>query len=525
MRWRRSAGSACRRSRRWWRSARRAGRSPTCSISPPARARRILNRRLLEALIKAGALDRLHANRRQALEAIDLALRYGAAHVEQATSDQASLFGSLMEQPELPKPRLPEVADLPELERLQQEFEALGCYLTAHPLEGYRAGLARLGVTPSDQLALCGGLRVKLAGVVLGKQERSTARSRFAFVQLSDPSGVYEVTLFAELLGRVRELLESNQPLLVEGEVRLDGDLVKVQAASVTALDAALANGGRRLDSRIEIRLADAAAAGGLADLLGPHGDGSARVRVVLPLDPAEEVAIELGEDHRLAWCAGSTSSAGPGWSAWSTSSRCAGRSGGLGDGAGLDLSGAVAGGGVGRSRAVRLVAGDRRGPAGAPPPRPARRLRRSGLDRRRPRSSPARRRAGGGAARAGDDRDRVRLLPGAVPAMLRLPASELRDRDTPLTEIWGPGAAALSAVVGEQASVAGRQLQAEAALIRLLAASRPPDRLIAAATGWLARHPTGRVERLARVLEMASGGSTGGSRPRSVMARRRSSG
>jgi len=262
---------------------------------------RILNRRLLEALIKAGALDRLHGNRRQALDAIDLALRYGAAHVEQATSDQVSLFGTLMEQPELPKPRLPEVADLPELERLQQEFEALGCYLTAHPLEGYRASLARLGVTPSDQLALCGGFRVKLAGVVLGRQERSTARSRFAFVQLSDPSGVYEVTLFAELLGRVRELLDANQPLLVEGDVRLDGDLVKVQAVALEALDAALANGGPRMDSQVEIRLADATAVGGLADLLGPHGDGSARVRVVLPLDAAEEVAIELGDDHRLA--------------------------------------------------------------------------------------------------------------------------------------------------------------------------------------------------------------------------------
>jgi hypothetical protein len=109
------------------------------------------------------------------------------------------------------------------------------------------------------------------------------------------------VTLFAELLGRVRELLEANQPLLVEGDVRLDGDLVKVQAVALQSLDAALANGGPRADSRIEIRLADATAAGGLADLLGPHGDGSARVRVVLPLDAEEEVAIELGDDHRLA--------------------------------------------------------------------------------------------------------------------------------------------------------------------------------------------------------------------------------
>ncbi|MCE3248958.1 MAG: polymerase alpha subunit, partial [Geminicoccaceae bacterium] len=262
---------------------------------------RIINRRLLEALIKAGALDRLHANRRQLLDGIDQALRYGAAHAEQAASDQTSLFGGLLEQPELPRPLLPDAPDLPELERLQQEFEALGCYLTAHPLEGYRASLMKLGATPSDQLAACGGLRVKLAGVVLGKQERSTARSRFAFVQLSDPSGVYEVTLFAELLARVRELLETNQPLLVEGEVRLDGEAVKVLASSVQALDLVLANGGARVESQIEIRLSDAGAAGAIADLLGPHGDGSARVRVVLPLDAAEEVAIDLGDAHRLA--------------------------------------------------------------------------------------------------------------------------------------------------------------------------------------------------------------------------------
>jgi DNA polymerase-3 subunit alpha len=262
---------------------------------------RILNRRLLEALIKAGALDRLHDNRRQLLDGIDLALRFGAAHAEQAASDQTSLFGGLLEQPELPKPKLPEVEDLPQLERLQQEFEALGCYLTAHPLEGYRASLAKLGVTPSDQLAACGGLRVKLAGVVLGKQERSTARSRFAFIQLSDPSGVFEVTVFAELLARIRELLETNRPLLVEGEVRLDGEVVKVLASSVEALDVVLANGGPRVESRVEIRLSDARAADGLTDLLGPHGDGSARVRVVLPLDAQEEVAIELGDAHRLA--------------------------------------------------------------------------------------------------------------------------------------------------------------------------------------------------------------------------------
>ncbi|MGH6913476.1 MAG: OB-fold nucleic acid binding domain-containing protein, partial [Geminicoccales bacterium] len=174
-------------------------------------------------------------------------------------------------------------------------------YLSAHPLDGYRASLVRLGVVPADQLAQHGGLRVRLAGVVLGKQERTTARSRFAFVQLSDPSGAFEVTVFAELLGRVRDLLESGRPLLVEGEVRLEGEGAKVLASSAQSLDAALANGGARTASRVEIRLRSAEAIGGLCDLFGPHGDGSARVRLVLLLDDREEIAIDLGDEHRLS--------------------------------------------------------------------------------------------------------------------------------------------------------------------------------------------------------------------------------
>jgi DNA polymerase-3 subunit alpha len=207
---------------------------------------KVLNRRLLEALIRGGALDALHGNRQALLEGIELALRYGNAHAAQAASDQASLFGGLLEQAPLPKPALPEVADLPVLERLQQEFDALGFYLSAHPLDGYRVTLDRLGVTASDQLTACGGQRVKLAGVVLGKQERATSRSRFAFVQLSDPSGTYEVTVFAELLGRARERLESGEPLLIEGEVRIEGDAVRVLAGSIERLDAVLANGRAR---------------------------------------------------------------------------------------------------------------------------------------------------------------------------------------------------------------------------------------------------------------------------------------
>jgi AraC-like DNA-binding protein len=95
-----------------------------------------------------------------------------------------------------------------------------------------------------------------------------------------------------------------------------------------------------------------------------------------------------------------------------------------------------------------------------------------------------------------------VRLRPGAASAVLGLPASELSDRDTPLGDIWG-SAAALSARIVEQPSIAAKLGAAEAALADRLADAAPLDPMIAAATRWLARHPEGRVEELARGLEL----------------------
>ncbi|MEM7020959.1 MAG: DNA polymerase III subunit alpha [Pseudomonadota bacterium] len=266
---------------------------------------KVLNRRLLEALTKAGALDELGGNRQQLLGGIDAALRYGSAHAEQAASDQTSMFGSILEQPHLPKPALPDVTELSVLELLQQEFDVLGFYLSAHPLDGYWPSLTRLGVVPSAELESVAGQRVKLAGVILGKQERTTARSRFAFLQLSDPSGTFEVTLFSEVLARAREHLEASQPILIDGEVRLDDDVIKVLASSVSPLDTALeharSNGHRRTAERVEVKLADCVAATGLEDLLGEAESSSVRVRLVVPIEGEGDVTIELADSHRLA--------------------------------------------------------------------------------------------------------------------------------------------------------------------------------------------------------------------------------
>ncbi|HET6519199.1 MAG TPA: OB-fold nucleic acid binding domain-containing protein, partial [Geminicoccaceae bacterium] len=234
---------------------------------------------------------------------IDVALRYGTARAAQAESSQASLFGTVLgDEPELPHPALPEADEYPALERLQQEFEALGFYLSAHPLDGYRAGLERLGVVPAaglvEHIRSGGPPLVRLAGMVLGKQERSTERSRFAFVQLSDPSGTFEVTLFSELLGRARELLESGRPLFIVGDARLEGEAVKVLASGVEGLDERVAAGSR---STVEIRLSDAGVAvARLPALLTTNGEAAAKVRLILPIDGEEEVTVALPETYGL---------------------------------------------------------------------------------------------------------------------------------------------------------------------------------------------------------------------------------
>jgi AraC-like DNA-binding protein len=96
-----------------------------------------------------------------------------------------------------------------------------------------------------------------------------------------------------------------------------------------------------------------------------------------------------------------------------------------------------------------------------------------------------------------------VRLRPGVASAVLGPPADELLDRDTPLCDIWGAGTASLLLRVTEARSIDAKLRTAEAMLARRLAASDPPDRRIAAATRWLAHHPAGRIEDLARLLDM----------------------
>jgi DNA polymerase-3 subunit alpha len=214
-----------------------------------------LNKRLVENLVKSGAFDALIGNRRRLFEGLEAVLGHGAATQADRTGAQAGLFGGDLSTAN--RPKLPDVKEWPPIEKLSLEFEAVGFYLSAHPLEAYEASYSKLGIVQwSDVQAgrVPISKSVKLAGIVGGRRIMNTARgSKMAFVAMSDASGNFEITLFSEVLSGARDLLESGQPLLVTVNIDRKGDgpeaELRLTANSVKSLEeeAAQAAKGMRI--------------------------------------------------------------------------------------------------------------------------------------------------------------------------------------------------------------------------------------------------------------------------------------
>jgi DNA polymerase-3 subunit alpha len=254
---------------------------------------RSFNRRQFENLAKAGAFDCLNPNRAQTFAAAEALLRQASLAVEERVSRQESLFGKL-DPSFAPRPALPLVADWPPVEKLQNEFAAIGFYLSSHPLDPYGKSLERIGVIRFAELpaglAASDAARFKLAGIVVGKKERTSARgNRFAFVQMSDPSGLFEVTLFSEMLSEVRGLLESGQPLVVTVDARSGEESLRLIAQKIEPLDAVVADAAAGL----RVFLAEARALSSLKSLITRETGGRGRVTVILDL-PSQEVEIAI---------------------------------------------------------------------------------------------------------------------------------------------------------------------------------------------------------------------------------------
>ncbi|PSL21140.1 DNA polymerase III subunit alpha [Shimia abyssi] len=220
-----------------------------------------VGKRPLEMLARSGAFDQLDPNRHRVLASLDALVGYSSAIFEQKASNQVSLFGEAGD--DLPEPRLSPVGDWLPAERLDEEARAIGFFLSGHPLEDYMGALKRKKVLTLDELtekARGGALVAKIAGRVSGRQERKSARgNRFAFAQLSDPTGAYEVTIFSETLEKSREFLETGAKVVVTVKAEMESDQLKLLAQSVAPVDTIVADAGA-VGLRIFLERAEAVA-------------------------------------------------------------------------------------------------------------------------------------------------------------------------------------------------------------------------------------------------------------------------
>lgn len=256
---------------------------------------KVINKRQMESLAAAGAFDAFIPNRADVLASVESLLKYAAAHAEEKASSQANLFGGA--QDSIREPAIVQADKWDPLEHLRHEFDAVGFYLSAHPLDNMSSQLERLRIVPSSRvqeaLVQSPSNRLRMAGIVVRKQERTSQKgNRFAFVTVSDPYGVFEMMVFSELLNASRELLEAGTPILLSVDIdrKPESDELRYLAQSIEPLTSAV----QSMTRQIVINVSKPEAARQIKSVLASAQQGRVKVQVVVDAGKGREAIIDL---------------------------------------------------------------------------------------------------------------------------------------------------------------------------------------------------------------------------------------
>ncbi|MDD2840219.1 MAG: hypothetical protein PHY80_03795, partial [Rickettsiales bacterium] len=188
---------------------------------------KVINKKTMEALAKAGAFDNIHPNRKQVHDSCEVLSKYCVSFNEEKNSSQLSLFGGMGMSNNI-KPVLARTDDWFGVERYQKEFEAFGFYLEGHPLDALKTALDERGITYSNELdtsAIVDGDKIRVAGVVISTSIKSSDKGRYAFISISDSKGMIEVALFSnDLIIIHKDWLDDKQHLQLEFDCMVKKD-------------------------------------------------------------------------------------------------------------------------------------------------------------------------------------------------------------------------------------------------------------------------------------------------------------
>ncbi len=275
---------------------------------------RKVNRRLLEAMIRAGALDKLGPNRATLLASLATAIQTAEQFHQNRNAGVSDMFGFDAPQQDNTPVEYVHEKEWPDKIRLQGEKETLGLYLTGHPIDRYEAELEKF---VSCRLADVNPERnqsIVIAGLVMAIRTMNTKRGdKIAFVTLDDRTGRVETAVFAEGYQRYRDLLVKDRVLVVEGTVSVDEYSGGFRMSSDHVYDIDQAR--ERFAKRLEIKIGTDQTANGFVDTLGqilkPFNEGAcpvwldyagqgAKAKLALgnewQVRPTDELLLRLGE-------------------------------------------------------------------------------------------------------------------------------------------------------------------------------------------------------------------------------------
>ncbi len=239
---------------------------------------REVNKKVLESLAAAGAFDELEPDRARVFAGIETMLAMASRTGDERAAGQSALFGAAHEHSAF---RLPTADSWPAAERLRREFDAVGFFLSGHPLDDYAAILARLRVRRWSDFARAvkdGESSARLAVTVLDRMERRTkSGNKIGIVTLSDPTGQFEAIMFQETLNEHRDLFEKGSAALITVHASADGDEVRVRILVAEGLDAA----AHRLRKGLRIHVRNEAPLASIARELDKKGDAEVSIVVV----------------------------------------------------------------------------------------------------------------------------------------------------------------------------------------------------------------------------------------------------
>ncbi len=249
-----------------------------------------LNKRTLENLIHAGAFDTFGASREQMIAGISRLVGHASRVAENAALGMSDMFGGDNSKENI---RLPLAETWLPSERLNREFQAVGFYLSAHPLDEYGNLLEKMRVqnwADFERAVKSGATNGRLAGTVTQKQERKTRTgNRMGVIQLSDPSGQYEAVAFSETLSNYRELLEvgSSVILLVSADERPEGISARIQTV------ARLEDEAGKIQKSLRVFVRDEEPVSHIAAHLTKRGEGEVSI-VIVEGNGEKEIEVKL---------------------------------------------------------------------------------------------------------------------------------------------------------------------------------------------------------------------------------------